>query len=145
MLWHNCALPGHPQQPRSLAVYRATFLSREERPCIVICTCEFINARSSPPQPLFLPALLHDSHQPPDSTFLVTIVEDCSARHLISSTNSSSLWSLLVSPSSLPVSPSPSSSASVTCLFLGRHPSPLFSPVLSPFVSIAEIYSSWTY
>ncbi|THX75459.1 hypothetical protein D6D04_07358 [Aureobasidium pullulans] len=20
MLWHNCALPGHPQQPRSLAV-----------------------------------------------------------------------------------------------------------------------------
>ncbi|KEQ79646.1 hypothetical protein M438DRAFT_144364 [Aureobasidium pullulans EXF-150] len=59
----------------------APCFSREERPCIVICTCEFINARSSPPQPLFLPALLHDSHQPPDSTFLVTTVEDCSARH----------------------------------------------------------------
>ncbi|THY85885.1 hypothetical protein D6C93_08071 [Aureobasidium pullulans] len=58
-----------------------TLSSRKERPCIVICTCEFINALSSPPQPLFLPALLHDSHQPPDSTSLVTIVEDCSARH----------------------------------------------------------------
>ncbi|THY72590.1 hypothetical protein D6C95_10202 [Aureobasidium pullulans] len=92
------------------------FHSMSEAPCLT--EPHFRAGKNDPAYPLQL------AHQTSDSTFLVTVVEDCSARHLISSVNHSSLQPLPVSPSSLPVSPSPSSSVSAACLSFGRHPSP---------------------